>query len=159
MLAISLAAMVAAAAPADVRMTPANPAAASALKDPRVAAALAARMRVHSALVAGDSAAFGAGFTADAVVNSPFNNVVTAAEAARRSRAGALNYKYVHTSVEYAAARRDDEVVFMGEETYEPAAGARHAGKTVRRRFTDLYRKVRGKWLLSLRQATIISAQ
>jgi len=38
---------------------------------------------------------------------------------------------------------------------YEPVAGAMHAGKTVRRRFTDLYRKVRGKWLLSLRQATI----
>ncbi len=159
MLAITLAAMVAAAAPADARMTAANPAATAALKDTRVAAALAARMKVHTALLAGDSAAFGGGFTADAVVNSPANNVVTAAEAARRSRAGTLNYKYVHTSLEYAAARRKDEVVFMGEETYEPAAGAMHAGKTVRRRFTDLYRKVQGKWLLSLRQATIISVQ
>ncbi|HLL31048.1 MAG TPA: DUF4440 domain-containing protein [Allosphingosinicella sp.] len=157
MLAITLATMLAAAAPADVRMIAANPAATAALRHPRVAAAFAARMKVQTALVVGDSSAFGSGFTPDAVVNSPFNNVATAAEAARRSRAGTLNYKYLHTSIEYAAHRRDDEVVFMGEETYEPAAGAMHAGKTVRRRFTDLYRKVRGKWLLSLRQATIIS--
>ena len=158
MLAFTIAAMVAAAAPADARMTAANPAAAAALKHPRVAAALASRMRMHSALVAGNSSGFGGGFTTDGVVNGPTNTIVTAAEAARYARAGALSYKYMHSSIEYAAPRRGDEVVFMGEETYEPAAGA-NAGKTVRRRFTDLYRKVRGKWLLSLRQATVISAQ
>ena len=159
MLAIILAATVAAAAPADVRMTAADPTAAAALKHPRVAAALASRISMHNALVAGDSRGFGVGFATDGVVNSPANNIVTAADAARRSAAGALNYKYMHTSIEYAAPRRNDEVVFMGEETYEPGAGAMHAGKTVRRRFTDLYRNVRGKWLLSLRQATIISVQ
>ena len=148
-----------AAASVDVRMTPANPAASTALEHPRVAAALKARMRTHTALVAGDADAFGGSFTSDAVVNSPFNNVATAAEAARRSRAGTLNYKYVHSSIEYAAPRREDEVIFMGEETYEYAAGMPQAGKTLRRRFTDLYRNVRGKWLLSLRQATIVSAK
>jgi hypothetical protein len=140
-------------------MIPANAEVAAALRNPRVAAAFEARMRVQRALVAGDSAAFAAGFTPDAVVNSPFNTVATAAEAARRSRAGTLNYRYVHSSIEYAAARHKNEVVFMGEETYEPAPGALHAGKTVRRRFTDLYRRHKGKWLLSLRQATIVSVQ
>ena len=147
------------AAQAAVVMTPANQAAATALKHPRVAAAFQARMNMQTALVEGASTAFGNGFTPDAVVNSPFNNVATPAEAARRSAAGALNYKYLHTSIEYAAPRREDEVIFMGEETYEPAAGTTHAGKTVRRRFTDLYRKHKGRWLLSLRQATIISVQ
>lgn len=146
-----------AAAPVDVRMTAASPAASAALQHPRVAAALDARMKIQSALVAGKSEAFGSGFTPDAVVNSPFNNVATAAEAARRSRAGALDYKYIHTSIEYAAPRRNDEVIFLGEETYEYAAGMPQAGKILRRRFTDLYRKVDGKWLRSLRQATIVS--
>lgn len=69
------------------------------------------------------------GFTPDAVINGPFNNVATAADAASRSRAGTFGYKYLYTSVEYAAPRRDDEVVFMGEETYEPTAEAMHAGR------------------------------
>ena len=159
MLAIILASMIAAAPPGHVRMTAANAATTAALKHPRVAAAMANRMRMHAALVAGNSSGFGAGFTTDGVVNSPANNIVTAADAVRRSAAGALDYKYMHSSIEYAAPRRNDEVVFMGEETYEPGPGAMHAGKTVRRRFTDLYRQVRGKWLLSLRQATIVSVQ
>ena len=45
----------------------------------------------------------------------------------------------------------------MGEETYQFEAGMPQAGKTLRRRFTDLYQKVDGKWALSLRQATVIS--
>lgn len=36
----------------------------------------------------------------------------------------------MHTSIEYAASCPDDEVMFMGEETYEPGPGATHAGKT-----------------------------
>lgn len=106
-------------------------------------------LSVQRALIAGDADALGSGFTPDGVVNSPFNNVATAAEAAARSRAGALNYKYIHTSIEYGAPRREDEVVFMGEESYEFAPGMPQAGKTLRRRFTDLYQKVNGKWLLS----------
>lgn len=58
MLAIILAAMLVA-APADVRMTAANPAARAALTHPRVAAAFAARMKVQMALAAGDGSAFG----------------------------------------------------------------------------------------------------
>lgn len=112
---------------------------------------------MHSGLVAGNADAFGSGFTPDAVVNGPTNSIVTAADATQRSRAGALNYKYMHSSIEYAAPRREDEVVFMGEETYEFEAGMPQAGKTLRRRFTDLYRNVDGKWALSLRQATVIS--
>lgn len=157
MLTLGLVLTLAAAAPVDVQMTPANPTAAAALKNKRVAAALAARMRLQTALVAGDSGALGEGITPDAIVNSPHNNIATAAETVRRSRAGIITHKYLHTSIEYAAPRREDEVVFMGEEIYEPAAEAMHAGKTVRRRFTDIYRKVRGRWLLSLRQATIVS--
>ncbi len=144
-------------APVDVRMTPANRVAATALQHPRVAAALQERIRMHTGLVTGDADAFGTGFTRDAVVNGPTNTVVTAADATRRSRAGALNYKYMHTSIEYAAPRREDEVVFMGEETYEFEAGRPQAGKILRRRFTDLYQEVDGKWALSLRQATVIS--
>jgi ketosteroid isomerase-like protein len=156
---IGLIIAIAVAAPSGARWSAASPAVGQAVKHPRVAAALAARTTLNAALVAGDSTAFANAFMKDAMVNSPYNNIASAAEAARRSRSGALTYVYLHTSIEHAAPRRDDEVVFMGEETYQPPAGGLHAGKTVRRRFTDLWRRDRGRWRLSLRQATIFSVE
>lgn len=147
------------ATPAHAQWRAANPQVEEAAKNPRVKAVLELRNKLNAALVAGDTAGFMSVFTPDTVVNSPFNNIATAEMARQRSASGVLTYKYLITSVEYAAPRRDDEVVLMGEETYEPPAGAPHAGKTVRRRFTDLWRLQNGEWKLSLRQATIFEAK
>ena len=137
----------------------ANPQVAEAAKNPPVAAVLKAADAIDAAIVAGDKEGFVGAFADDAIVNSPFNNVTTKAMAAARYQSGVLTYKYLHRSIEYAAPRRDDEVVLMGEETYEPPAGNMFAGKTVRRRFTDLWRLQGGQWRLSLRQATVFEAK
>ncbi len=146
-------------APAMADWKAANPQVTEAAKNPRVAAVLKAVDAIDAAIVAGDKEGFVGAFADDAIVNSPFNNVTTKAMAAARYQSGVLTYKYLHRSIEYAAQRRDDEVVLMGEETYEPPAGNMFAGKTVRRRFTDLWRLQGGNWRLSLRQATVFEAR
>ena len=149
------AALAALATPAHADWTAANAAVTQAARDPRVAGALAAVTAIDAAIVAGDKAGFVGPFADDAIVNSPFNNVTTRDQAAARFQTGALTYKYLHRSIEYAAPRRDDEVVLMGEEVYEPPAGHPLGGKTVHRRFTDIWRLQGGHWRLSVRQATV----
>ena len=146
-------------APAQAEWKAANPAVAEAAKNARVAAVLAEVTRIDEAIVAGNRDGFVSRFGKDAVVNNPFNAISDAAEAGARFQSGAISYEYLRRSIEYAAPRREDEVVLMGEESYKPRAGAPHAGKVVRRRFTDLWRRESGGWKLSLRQATIISAE
>lgn len=145
--------------PALAQAVPATPAVAAALRAPRLVGASAARDRIDAAIVAGDSDAFIAEFAPDAVVNSPLNRVNDRAAAERLSRSGTLHYKYLRRSIEYAAPRGTDEAVFMGEETYEPPAGAPLAGKTVHRRFTDIWQRINGAWKLSLRQATVYKVE
>ncbi len=147
------------AVPARADWRAANPGVTEAAKDPRVAAALAAATRIDEAAVAGDTEAFISLFAPDARVNNPFNTVATPEMARRLMASGVITPKYLHRSIEYAGPRRDDEVVLMGEETYEPPTGTPQAGKTVRRRFTDVWRLQNGKWKLSLRQATVFVAK
>jgi ketosteroid isomerase-like protein len=55
---------------------------------------------------------------------------------------------------------RKDQVVIMGEEVVKPRDTAPNAGRTVRRRFTDVWQKESdGKWRLTIRHATITSVQ
>ncbi|MGF1550007.1 MAG: nuclear transport factor 2 family protein [Sphingomonadaceae bacterium] len=148
-----------AAVPARAEWPPANQAVAEAAKHPRVAAVLEAINRVDAAIVAGDKDGFMAVFADDTVVNSPFNVVATREVAERAYASGALTYEYLRRSIEYAAPRGEDEVVLMGEETYAPPQGHPLGGKTVRRRFTDLWQLRDGQWKIALRQATVISAE
>ncbi len=147
------------AVPAHADWKAANAQVAEAARNPRVAAVLAVVDRIDTAIIAGDKAGFISKFADDAIVNSPNNNVTTRDQAAARYQSGVLTYKYLHRSIEYAAPRRDDEVVLMGEETYEPPAGTPLEGKSVRRRFTDLWRLTGGVWKLSVRQATVFEAR
>ena len=47
-------------------------------------------------------------------------------------------------------------VVIMGEEIVVPAAGADNAGKRIRRRFTDVFRRENGEWRHDLRHANVV---
>ena len=74
-----------------------------------------------------------------------------------RIKTGKINY----TSFE----RRIDTVSFIngiaiviGQETLIPQGDTQHPGKTVKRRFTNIWTKENGKWKLTARQATIVSA-
>jgi hypothetical protein len=134
----------------------ANPEVTAVAKTPHIAAVLVAADRIDAAIVAGDKAAFMSGLAPDVVVNTPANRVSRREAIAGFFDHGKISYESYHRVIEYAAARGTNEVVLMGEEIYLPRQTADHAGKTVHRRFTDIWRLENGQWLISVRQATII---
>ena len=132
---------------------------AAAAKDPAVTAALAAWHLSAEAFTAQDAEAVAAWFAEDLIVNSPANRVVGRETVLAMFRAGRMSYEAADTTVE-AVDARGDHVVLMGEDVYRPRDTAAHAGKTVRRRFTDVWRKdPDGQWRLTIRQATITSVE
>lgn len=136
-----------------------TPAAERAVMTPRIAAALKAAMRFDNAILSKDVQVFESMFADDAVVNNPFNRIATKQDAVNNLRTGLIDYTSLDRSIEYAAIRGKHEVVLMGEETLTPVGKAKFAGKHVRRRTTEIWTDVAGSWQLSLRQATIYSAE
>jgi len=126
--------------------------------DPRIVAVLAARSALDAAFDRHDVDAVTAVMTPDIVVNAPINKVVDAADALARFRARRIDYSSAKVNLEFAGVR-GDLVVLMGEEVVTPTSDAPHAGKTVHRRFTDIWRRVDGAWKLAIRQATITSIE
>lgn len=136
----------------------ANPEVAKAARNPRIAAALDAAMRMDRAILTRDAAGFSAVFADDAVVNNPFNRIARKADAERNLRTGLIDYATRDRVVEYAAVRGAHEVVLMGEERLKPLGKARFAGKDVRRRTIEIWTDASGEWKLAVRQATIYRA-
>jgi ketosteroid isomerase-like protein len=147
------------ATPGIAGVTAATAEVAAALRTPAIADALAARVAADAALLANDADGFRASLAPDFVVNSPHNRISNRDTATANARAGRLHYGRFDRTIEHAATRNADEVVFMGEETIIPPAGEANAGLIVRRRYTDIWKRIDGRWLLSLRQATHLPAK
>lgn len=98
-------------------------------------------------------------FTDSAVVNNPFNKIARKSDAINNMRTGLIDYTSLERMVEYAATRGEHEVLIMGEEALTPVGRAKFAGKNVRRRTTEIWTDVSGKWQLSVRQATIYAVE
>lgn len=145
--------------PANAAWRAANPTAAEAVKDPRIAAALEAAMRFDNAILSHDTSVFSETFTEDAVVNNPFNRIARKHDAVNNLITRMIDYTSLDRSIEYAATRGAHDVVLMGEETLTPIGKARFAGKHVRRRTTEIWTDESGQWKLAIRQATIYSAE
>lgn len=126
---------------------------------PRVAAAIKAMSALDAAIVAGDKQGFLAAFDEDSVTNNPMNAISRIADSERFFAGGKLAYSYFHRIIDYAAPRGDDEVILMGGEQFEPRGDAPNAGKTVHRRFTDLWQRKHGEWKVALRQATVFEVR
>ena len=124
--------------------------------DPRIVAALDARQRLEAVFEKQDADALASFACADVLVNAPINRVVTLDNIVSRFRAGKIHYESIATLLEFAGVR-GDLVVLMGEEIVVPTGDTPNAGKTVRRRFTDVWRQVDGNWKLALRQGTAYS--
>lgn len=129
------------------------------MKTPRFAAALEATKRFDPAILAKDEVAFASMFAEDAVVNNPFNRIAMKKDSINNLRTGPIDYTSLDRSVGFAAARGEHEVVLMGEETLTPADKAKFAGKRVGRRTTEIWTDESGAWQLSLRPATVYSAE
>ena len=123
--------------------------------DPRIVAALDAERRMERAGQARDAAAFDSLFAPGLIVNAPINKVVHRDDVLARMRSGQIAYEPdFERSLEFAGVR-GDLVVIMGEEIVRPTADAPHAGKVIRRRFTDVWKSGEAGWKLVIRHATI----
>jgi hypothetical protein len=105
------------------------------------------------ALLRDDVAAMKRNWAADYVVNNPFNEAVEASEGP--IQAGNLRYSSFLREVERVLIRRE-VVIVMGRETVVPKGTSPDAGKTINRRFTNIWMKRDGKWLLTARHASVI---
>jgi ketosteroid isomerase-like protein len=129
---------------------------AEAAKTGIAAAAVAARQRLDEAFAAQDADAVAELCAKDLIVNTPANRVARREQVLGFFKAGRMSYESADVTIE-AVDARDDHVVIMGAEVVKPRETAPNAGKTVSRRFTDVWRRDSdGKWRLTVRQATIV---
>lgn len=92
----------------------------------------------------------------DAVTNHPTNKIVREREGIfELIRTGVINYSSFERVPETFLFYKD-MVVVMGHETLTLAGEDGKAGKTVRRRYTNVWMKQKGKWLLTIRHAHIL---
>ena len=89
----------------------------------------------------------------DFTVNNPFNKLVKGREGPIRG--GQLTYSKFEREIEVVLVK-GDVAVAMGGETVIPSDKSADAGKTIRRRFTNVWVKEEGRWLLMARHASVI---
>jgi hypothetical protein len=92
------------------------------------------------------------------IVNNPANIVVTRRQVAELIRAGKIDYERFERVVECVSII-DNTAIVMGHELVSPEGATDNAGKSLTRRYTNIWMK-RGKlWKLVARQATIVPVQ
>jgi hypothetical protein len=107
----------------------------------------------------GDVAAQTRFWAEDLTVNAPNNQVVHHADILERMKE--------HTGLQYSSFERHREatvirqncVVTMGYEIVVPKGNVPNSGKTINRRYTNIYYFEDGGWRLFARQATNVSVQ
>jgi ketosteroid isomerase-like protein len=103
------------------------------------------------AVLRGDLAAVDRLWTEDFRVNNPFNEIDNAA----RIRSKRLTYSsFVREPEEILV--HGNTVIVMGRETVVPKADSPDAGKTIHRRYTNIWMKRSGQWRLIARHASVI---
>lgn len=103
------------------------------------------------AILRGDLAALDQLWTEDFKVNNPFNQV----DRADRIRTGAVTYSSFIREPETVLIH-GDTVIVMGREIVVPKGNSPDAGKTINRRYTNIWMKRSGKWRLVARHASVI---
>jgi ketosteroid isomerase-like protein len=89
----------------------------------------------------------------DMTVNNPFNQVVRSSGG--RVRTGAVTYSSFVRNIE-SVEIHGDTAIAMGNEVVVPSGKSVGAGTTVRRRYTNIWMKRDGNWLLTARHANVI---
>lgn len=103
------------------------------------------------AVLRGDLAALDKLWTEDFRVNNPFNEI----DKADRIRTGAVTYSSFERVPE-SVLIHGDTVIVMGGETVVPKGNSPDAGKTIKRRYTNIWMKRKGQWRLVARHASVI---
>ena len=103
------------------------------------------------AILRGDLAALDKLWTEDFKVNNPFNEV----DRADRIRSGAVTYSSFVREPE-SVLIHGDTVIVMGRESVVPKGDSPDAGKTINRRYTNIWMRREGRWRLIARHASVI---
>ena len=90
------------------------------------------------------------------VVQNPENAIVGFRQIMDRIKNGKINYSTFERRIDNIALVNSIAIV-MGLETLITQGNTKDAGKTVKRRFTNVWTKEKDGWKLTARQATIIS--
>jgi ketosteroid isomerase-like protein len=91
----------------------------------------------------------------DFIVNNPFNSVGFGRTG--RVRTGVITYASFERVPEFVGLRGDVAIV-MGHEVVVPIAPSVDAGRTLRRRYTNIWMKTGCGWKLAARHANVIAA-
>lgn len=105
------------------------------------------------AILRGDLPALDKLWTKDFKVNNPFNQI----DQADRIRTGAVTYSSFLREPESVLVHGNTAIV-MGREIVVPKGNSPDAGKTINRRYTNIWMKREGKWRLIARHASVICA-
>lgn len=97
-------------------------------------------------------------FSPDFVVNAPTNKVTTLHDLKILIRNGNVDMEAFERITEKVTFI-DNLAVAMGNETLRPTGKMPNAGKTVKRRYTNIWMNKNNSWLLVARQSTIISIE
>ena len=103
------------------------------------------------AILRGDLPALDKLWTEDFRVNNPFNEI----DQANRIRTGAVTYSSFVREPESVLVH-GNTVIVMGREITVQKGSSPQAGKTINRRYTNIWMKRQGKWRLVARHASVI---
>jgi len=103
------------------------------------------------AVLRGDQEAMNKYWTEDFIVNNPFNEI----DQADRIKKGIVTYSSFIRESE-AVRVFGNTVVVMGKETVVPKGNSPNAGKTINRRYTNIWMNREGEWRLVARHASVI---
>ncbi len=107
------------------------------------------------ALLHGDTAALERLWARDLLVTASSNNIRTGAEVLGFVKSGQLKLTKLERRTERVAVH-GQVAIAMGVETLVPNGSGKNAGKTLNRRYTDVYAQQDGHWRLIARQATLV---
>ena len=110
---------------------------------------------LDSAILKSDTIQIAKLFSPQIVVNNPANTIVKFDGVMGRIRTGQIDYSSLEKVIENISFVENIAIV-MGKEILTPKGLTANAGKTVTRRFTDIWIKDKKSWRLTARQATIV---
>ena len=108
------------------------------------------------AVLRSDAAALERLWAEDFTVNNPQNQISRGRkEVLERVRSGLLKYSSFVREIE-SVGLYGGTVIVMGLEIVIPTGNNPRAGQTLRRRYTNIWMKRKGNWLLAVRHANVI---
>jgi len=110
------------------------------------------------ATISSDTAMLSRLWSPNFVVNNPANVVVNVAQIRQLIKEGKIAYSSFSRVIEKVTIN-DNVAVTMGYEENQPEKATDNAGRTVTRRYTNVWLKGKSGWRIIARQATIINVK